>query len=137
MLCVLVVPPRTYIYMCVGEGEGLQGAPQVGVILLGRLLQVGLPPSISIEGGRKERGEGKESGRLNPPLSFSFPSFPSPRIQTIGAHQLLLGLVCPTLGPLGPYSLPRVAQNPFQCPGTYPVPLEQLLRYRPVDDVYE
>ena len=108
-----------------GEGEGQQGAPQVGVILLGRLLQVGLPPSISAGGGRKKEGEkGKEEAE-SPPLSFIFPSFLLLLGRPIwGAHQPLVGWCVPLLGPLSSYlcrGLPGTPSGDPVSPKTLPV----------------
>ena len=113
-----------------GEGEWLQGAPQVGVILLGRLLQVRLPSSINV-GGEGKRGGEKERGRPNSPLLFSLTLLPSPPISAyMGEHQPARGWSVPLLahkahkahifagGCLEPLPVTRYVPG---TPGTLPV----------------
>ena len=67
------------------------------------------PPTIFSGEGRK--------GRLNPTLSFSFPSFPSPPISAyMGAHQPLVGWLASLLWPIWPISFPGGSGNPYGSP---------------------
>ena len=65
----------SHIYIGGREGGAAKGDTQVGGILLGGLLQFGLPLSLSPEGGRKE-GRGERKGEsyslyfLSSPFSF-------------------------------------------------------------------